>query len=831
MAKEISGKVQRLLKTVYDDCINEDIATRERQIRQWRRLKLLWEGFSNVWYSSVAHDWRIWDQSSNSDTNQSSYDKPVNVFKAYLESIIAALSVSVPPIKCYPDDADNTLDLATAKAGDKIAELIYRHNDAPLLWLHALFIFCTEGMTACYCYSKSDKAYGTYEEKEYEEVEQEKTTTTCSNCGATIDESVASPNAPDANSSANAQQQIPQQNTQQPAAVQQPTASQLKDAELDEFEPDDEDAKLHDQIMQGKQLCTQCMQMMDPQITHDKFIVTRLTGVTTQPKARICMEVYGGLYIKVAVHAKQQKDTPYLIFSEEIDYSIAVEKYEHLKSNKSLLKQIKGGNQAAQYEQWGRLSPQYQGEYPLNIVTVNNAWLRCAKFNILPEEDAKQLKKLYPDGCHLTMVNDQFADACNESLDDHWTLSSNPLSDFLYHDPLGQSLVSIQEITNDLLSLILQTIEHGIGQTFADPAVLNFKAYENIEVVPGGIFAATPKSGKALGEGFYELRTATLSQEVMPFSENIQSLAQLVSGALPSLFGGDIQGSGTASQYSMSRAQALQRLQNTWKIFTIWWKIIFGKIIPMYIKEVKDDERDVQRDDNGNFVNVLIRRAELEGKIGKVELEANENLPITWAQKKDIIEKLLATGNPETLAILNAPENIALIHELLGLNDFYVPGEDDVTKQYDEIKLLLNSEPIPSTDNPDGTSSIEIDPIFDNHKVEFEICRKWLTSDTGRQAKTDNQAGYHNVLLHGKAHYQTMQPPPQPPKVDPPRVSFSFNGADLQDPELRALLEKFEQMPAQPQQQSPLGNVPGTAPNQQQQQAPIMGDQNVPVNA
>lgn len=762
MNKQPSEETQRLLKTIFDDCQKEDSSVRERQIRQWRRLKLLWEGFQRIWYSEVAHDWRIWDQTIDSDTNQSDYDKPINVFKAYLESIIAALSVAVPPIKCFPDDADNTLDLATAKAGDKIAELVYRHNDVVLLWLHALFIFCTEGLTACYSYPKSDEKYGTYDEKEYDEIEEEHETATCPNCGHTINDQVIQPNQ--LNQSDQNQQnptiQLGMQNSSNQIQSDQPNSIN-KSNELDEFMPNNEDAELQYALMSGQDLCPACMVMMDPEIKREKFVITRLIGITTLPKSRMCLEVYGGLYVKVPNHAKKQKDIAYLIFSEETDYSLAVEKYNHLHGNKELLKHIKGGNQAGsfnQYDQWGRLSSQYQGEYPLNVVTINNAWIRPAKFNILPEEDTKKLKKLYPNGVKVVFVNDQFACAENESLDDCWTLSENPLSDFLHHEPLGQGLVSIQEITNDLVSLVLQTIEHGIGQTFADPAVINFKAYEQTEIVPGGIFPATPKSGKGLNEGFHELRTATLSSEVLPFSQNIQSMAQLVSGALPSLFGGSIEGSETASQYSMSRAQALQRLQNTWKIFTIWWKSIFGKVIPMYIKEMKDDERDVKRDDDGNFVNVLIRRAEVEGKIGKVELEANENLPLTWSQKKDIVEKLLQNGNPEVMKIFSAPENITLIHEALGLNDFYVPGEDDIIKQYDEIKLLLNSAPIETGDpmNPE-VPSVEIDPVFDNHAIEFEICRKWIISEAGRQTKTDNEPGYRNVLLHGTMHSQIMQ--------------------------------------------------------------------------
>ena len=146
-------RAQDLLKQIVTQFDKEDRMVRERQIRMWRRLKLFWEGFQQTWYSEVAHDWRIWDETTgNDDTGQSYYDKPINIFRAYLESIIAALSVTVPPVKCYPDDADDTLDLTTAKAGDRISNLIYRHNNVSLLWLHSLFIYMTEGMVACYSY-------------------------------------------------------------------------------------------------------------------------------------------------------------------------------------------------------------------------------------------------------------------------------------------------------------------------------------------------------------------------------------------------------------------------------------------------------------------------------------------------------------------------------------------------------------------------------------------------------------------------------------------------------------------------------------------------------
>ena len=739
--KELDDETKRLLKVIVDHFDEEDRAVRDRQIRQWRRLKLLWENIQHVYYSEVAHDWRIPEsERSGEDGDQGFYDKPVNIYRAYLESIIAALSVTVPPVTCYPDDADNPLDISTAKAGDKIAELVFKHNDAPLLWVHALFVFCTEGMTACYTYVKEDEKYGTYEDKKYEEQDELHDISMCPLCGTQISDEIALENP----------------------------AVQMDEQMEDEYAPDYESALQDEMIDTGMELCPNCSRTVIPQLSQQSVTITRMVGVTKHPKSRVMMEVYGGLFVKVPVWARTQSECSYLIYSYETHYANVIAKYPELRD-----KVQKGVANYDMYEQWGRTSPQYRGEHPVNNVTVRNCWLRPCSFNILNEDEAKELNKLYPDGVKVCIVNDDVAHAENEALDDSWTLTYNPLSDFIHFDPIGLLLTSVQDITNDLISLTLQTIEHGIPQTFADPKVLNFNAYRNSEVIPGGIYPATPKSGKNLGDGFYEVKTATLSQEVLPFAQKIQEIGQVVSGALPSLFGGQMSGSRTASEYSMSKNQALQRLQTQWKMLSMWWKTVFGKVIPMYMKEVKEDEKQVKKDEFGNFINVFIRKAELEGKIGSVEIEANENLPITWNQQKDAVMELFQLNNDAVMATLASPENLPFIKKAIGLNDYIIPGEDDRQKQYEEIQQLINSEPIEMPPDPmmmqqammsgmeppppQRLPSVPADQDVDDHEIESDICRRWLVSDAGRLCKTDNPAGYENVLLHMKMHKDIMQ--------------------------------------------------------------------------
>jgi len=379
-------EIRIAIKTIVDHFDQEDRAVRDRQIRQWRRLKLYWDGFHKIWYSEVAHDWRIYDydKDDNDDASNDHYDKPVNVFRAYLESIIAALSITIPKVKCFPDDATNDLDLSTAKTGSHIAELLYKHNNADLTWLHALYVYCTEGLVAAYNYSKTDKSFGTYEKKHYSETTEPHYV--CPECETEVDSL---------------------------------------------FIGDQQQVEL---------ICPECGNQIDPNLEQQPFTISRLDKVTDEPKTRQCIEVYGGLYVKVPNYAMSQEECPYLIYSYETHFANAIDKFEELRDIKdwSTRTGYDAGGIYDPYERWGRLNPQYQGEYPTNTVTIRNCWFRPSAYNILKDEEADQFRSLFPDGVKVILVNEEIAeDPIMESMDDHWTLTKNPLSDHLHHDPLG----------------------------------------------------------------------------------------------------------------------------------------------------------------------------------------------------------------------------------------------------------------------------------------------------------------------------------------------------------------------------------------------------------
>ncbi len=761
---------KRLLSTVVKHFDDEDRVVREYQLRKCRRLKLYWNNFSQIYWSEGAGDFRVMtaDDVSSSSNDQAYYDRPVNVFRAFLETIIAALSIQIPGVQCVPDDADNPTDISTAKAGDKITELMYKHNDIIYLWLLALYIHYTEGLVACHTYEKEDSDYGTYEEKTVKDEEVE--AYVCPHCQERVADEVMQQQI-----ALNFGEQIPGQEQQQQVIPPQPPDIGMSDELENMFGPDDTDISIIDELEDKGPICPACAGILDPALTKSKLVVPKFVGMNTKPKSRICFEIKGTLYIKVANYAKTQKDTPYLIDSYETHYSNAMHKYKDLRVELPKNKISTSGVYDV-YDQAARLNPQYRNSFPEEQVTIRNAWLRPSAFEILNEDDCKKLKKKFPSGAKVVMVNTVVAEACNESLDDSWTLIRNPMHDFLNCDAPGELLTNVQDITNDLLSLTMQTIEHGIEQTWADPAVVNFDAQGQIESTPGYITPVKSQGGsRNLSEAFYSTKAASLSPETFQFYQIVNQLGQFVSGAMPSIFGGfqEAGSSRTAKEYTTARTASLQRLQTPWRMFGIWWKDIFGKAVPAYIKLVRrqGDERIVQKDDSGNFVNVVIRRADLSGKIGSIELENADALPISDEQKADLVMRLMDLNNMEIINALTSPENLPFIRKIVKMPEFKLPGEDDRQKQLEEIIELMNGEPIIIPPDPVQAAvaaqqgmppqptempSVEVDPLVDNHEIEAQICRSWLVGEAGRLAKLEKPNGYKNVLLHMKAHMEIV---------------------------------------------------------------------------
>lgn len=684
-------------------------AAYKKHILYWHGIqKLLQDDISRQWltpdgFLKVHQDVKIPDNAMG--------DRSINVYRAHGESIIAALTTGLPVTKFFPDDADSSEDLNTAKAASKIAELVQLRNEATIKFIYALFLMYNQGLVAAYTYHDKDKKYGVIEREVQTGMANETLPgpATCPDCSYPFEE---------------------------------------------------------EDLIEGFYNCKQCGQVIpqDEAVVQDYDTEVPQFETVEDPKSNEVIELFGPLNVKIAPYARTLADSPYLILEVEVHYSKVREIYPEL------FNEIKPMGDQTLYHR--ALRADYDNK---DLLTVRKVWLRPWALNILEEgkeEIRKELKSKFADGLCVTFVDKDLVDVDDDILDDHWTINANPLGERVYSDPLGAPLISIQEIRTEIVDLIVETLEKGIPQTFADPDVLDFEAYEKTPNAVGMVFPAKAQGNQNLDNAFTQLKTANLSDETRYFLAQLEQDAQFVGGAFPSVFGGILKGgSNTASEYEMSRNQALQRLSTAWKIINNLWIKVIEKAVKSYIKNVQDDEKMV-KPQGDSFINVWIKKEELSGKLGGVEAENSEQFPSSWIQQRGMLLEIMGFGNPMLDQALYDPENVNTVNRILAIPGIKIPGADDRDKQLAEIAELLKSGPTPMIDQMTGMpvidpmtgqpvmqSSIPIDMDVDNHGTQAYVCMAWAVSSVGRSTKEINPQGYMNVIAHMKEHRQLIPPP------------------------------------------------------------------------
>jgi hypothetical protein len=705
----VDSEEAKILSQLLDDYLQLEEGPRDINMREWRKHLNYWDGLQYAAWDETSSSWKtpdqILDEDPQSDIDPSLYAKVVNVYKAHGEILIGALSSGVPTVRFFPLDADDHEDLQTAKAYSKIAELIGRHNKAKLLLMKSLYLLYNCGMVACYNENKTDYRFGSYPTPVYEDIPIVNRSTYCPSCGNEM-----------------GQETLPQDGLPPPPP---PVA------------------------------CQDCGYQGAPEVEDVPGTTQVQTGEQRNPKNRECLEIYGPLNVKIPLYVKEAVSTPYVCLEDEFPVALLREIYPEYEDK---IQSFTLGT----YDSELRVPAVYKGDMPDEMCTVQRVWFQPWALNLWrrDKETIKALKQQFPEGIYIVRINnDLVVEIVADSIDKHWTFAEHPLSESLHSPPIGRPMIPLQDIENELDNLTLETIEFGLPELFADPKVLDFTAYQRQEIRPGQVSPASAPAGRSLGEGFHEVKATTLSREVELFAERMNQRQQFVQGTYPSIYGGTQEGgSGTAREYELSKASALQRLSTTWVILQEWWAMVMEKSTKSFTKNMKTDEKFV-KSKGSNFINVWIKQAELTGEIGEVTPEVAEPFPISWTQKRDVILNLMQMNNEDIGAVIRHPENSGLIATIIGLPDLYIPGDDSRNKQLYEIGQLIIAEPMMTGQmGPDGQPvlmpTVQVDPVLDDHLVEVEICKAWLRSEVGIDAKTSNPGGYMNVMAHMKMHQQ-----------------------------------------------------------------------------
>jgi len=709
-----SDEIKDLLKIIFRKIETQEMPTRELLLRNWKLNQLLWQGIQSVAWSSVANEWQVLDAASplpaDITIDPSIYNKVVNIIRPYGESIAGALSTGLPTVRYFPYNAEDPADINTAKTFSKIAKLIASHNRMEILLLQTLIYLYKFGMAAAYNYAHESEEYGTVSKEEEELRPFNVETTTCSNCGGISNEE---------------KYEVPKD------------FGENVEETIPEMLPDD-----LDEVKSEPSLCLQCQQMAPTQM--QSSTIQEPVKVTNEyNKSRQIVKILSPLEVKIPTRAKSQDQVLWLVYEDE--FHVAQLKCLYPKYADEI---TEGSGSTTAYERYIRSNWEEYYENLNDYATCDRVWLRPEAYYLLDKENAALLKKTFPSGVFFTVIGETIVEVKEEKMDDHWTLTINPGDNRIYADAGCKSTVPMQFLTNEIMQLEVECFKYALPTTFADPEFLNFTAYSNSTKSPGLIYPMKKPPNGAMGDNVTSLITSNYPKDAAELDAKVEKLAQFTSGALPSIWGGPQSGGKTLGEYEQSRNQALQRLGIVWKTVNYWFASLMSKSIKGYIKNMQEDEYFVQKHGD-SFINVWIRRSELQGKIGDIIPEVSEQFPASWAQTSAKIMELMGMKNPFIDGILGHPDNLELISQILGVPDLYIPGENQRNKELLAIAIVLHTPTTmdPMTNQPLPIQPPPVDPILDEPSIQIEVLKAFLSSDIGQDLQTSNPAAYQALMM------------------------------------------------------------------------------------
>jgi hypothetical protein len=170
VAEKFDSELEKFVKTIKEHCDNEDRGIYNQQLALYRRNELWYHGLQFIYWDYVNRDWAVppsLNYPFGSVTNEDNgvddyYDYIVNIIKAHGDNYIAALSADIPTTLFPPADTDIPNDVSTARAYNKLSELIDNYNPVKYLFTKLLFTKFIQGIVGIYTYPDTNEKYGTY---------------------------------------------------------------------------------------------------------------------------------------------------------------------------------------------------------------------------------------------------------------------------------------------------------------------------------------------------------------------------------------------------------------------------------------------------------------------------------------------------------------------------------------------------------------------------------------------------------------------------------------------------------------------------------------------
>jgi hypothetical protein len=782
---ELQGELLTLMRKATE---TSDVSER-LQIQRTRRAREYFNGKMGGYFDENSNSFLPITNSALSAYGVADDDddsEPVlnwNLYQATGLYIIAVLSGGPPTVRFFPANADNQLDVATAKASNVITELFYRTNDIDALIAREAFYLYNDGVFFAYVRHKVDaQRFGTHQEDVIEPrpVQLSQDAYGCDTCGA----------------------QTPAAHVAQQLANPAPPAPPMAGM------PGGLPGALLPQAPQAG--CGSCGNPIDPAsfVPGQSTMVPQKTGEKTVPNGGELLDIFGRLEVRVPPFAKDLASAQWLQLRTDIDVSEL--RFEFPNLSERITANSPGDGVSAE-ARLARISTQgggwqspsgYAQDDGEQTATYTRTWLRPSIFYRITDLDRRtSLLQKFPDGCYVAFAGNTFLQARNESLDKYWVACHAYPGDGMVRPSIGDVLLDPQDALNDLMDSELQNARMSVPQVFVDSKTVDRRAWMQARQRGGNTFPVTRQGNEAVGDSFFQTAPAGENAGAVNLRQEIFGpIAQYLSATLPGMTGQSDPNLKTARAYAQAKEQAMGRIGIVWRAIKQAHVEIVTKAVRLYIDFRTMDVSLPQITPQG-FENADIRLDDLHGQVVAYP-ESDEAYPMSASDKRQVYEQLLQNPDPAIHGIATELDNLEYAKGVMGWGTLVMPGEKSRAKQMQEIQILLKSPPTqdpppmgpvgpppmgmgpmgptpigppqmgPTGPPPPPHSTVPVQPVTDEHPVEFKVCQSWLHSQAGLQEAIDNPQGYQNVLLHAIEHHTAMQPPPPaPPPPDPIVVS------------------------------------------------------------
>lgn len=485
-----------------------------------------------------------------------------------------------------------------------------------------------------------------------------------------------------------------------------------------------------------------------------------LDPMTQQPveqaSGQEIVEVFGGTSLRLPMNAKDQSEFPYIILRNEYDRSFLKSEYPNVADRidsstgtTTYADSLADLERRVRLRTRGMMNTLYGSQPDETLATLTRVWLRPWALNGIENEKIREeLKQKYPRGVYIAAIGELMCDAKADRMDDHWGICHGLPGEGQIRQPVGGSLVAVQQITNDMINIHRDILEFTVPMVFYDAGRISKQIF-GTRARGGAAYPIASRPNQSIRDAIADTKAGEVPPTLMPFVSGLsEKTAQFLTGAMPAAIGADLGGNDTARGIQIERDQAMGRMG-------MYWRVLKAHMVmcqmPQTVKAWLEGHRGqapmafADESTGGRATDTIIDPADLQNGQYRWRFEIDEDFPITWPQKRSLYTWLTTTF-PQ---LFTEPSNIAEFKRVTGATDLYFPGEAAWNQQMQEIDDILAGKPVQVS-------------ILDDDAAHMKAITDWYVSPEAREAMVTNPGGFANVVAHFQAHGNALAMKQQP---------------------------------------------------------------------